>query len=397
MTPTRRARFTAQLLGARGTYQHSPPWPERLLHGLGAHPAFAEAVLGDLAEERARREWEEGTLAARWWYIREALRAVPHLLWNAVRHGGGRGRARVAAMVMAVAFVPAAALVARALREAPPARLVMDGQQGAATDDGIVLNTVHPVRLATRVLDAEGRPLPSSNVRYRWAGGAALAVTPNGVVTCLAAGDAKVRASIGDLTTTVPVQCRPVREIRATQGITFLLGDVGRDLRFVALDPDGQPVSRLAGEIRVEDSTIATLHGTLVRPVAPGHTGMSVHIGDGEAWTGVTVYEPVSSLVGLRADQRVVVAPVRLAPGETIRWPLPKGLFSVRYTPASRGQPSASLDVDGPLMCMPTLGATVHDANCLVRGPGATIRIAHPGGYASAIAGGLALEMWKNQ
>ena len=60
-----------------------------------------------------------------------------------------------------------------------------------------------------------------------------------------------------------------------------------------------------------------------VGPVAPGQTILQVRIGDDEAWAPVVVYEPVRTLEGLRDDQMVVVAPVRLARGDTIRWPLP--------------------------------------------------------------------------
>ncbi len=59
----------------------SPPRTiERLLSGLGAHPDFRNAVLGDLAEEFASRVETDGIRGATWWYRREAARAVPHLL-----------------------------------------------------------------------------------------------------------------------------------------------------------------------------------------------------------------------------------------------------------------------------------------------------------------------------
>jgi hypothetical protein len=373
--------------GARAT----SPWAERLLHELGAHPSFADAVLGDLAEERARREREESRVAAHWWYAREAFRSAPHLLWNAVRHGGPRGRARVAAVLLGVALVPTVALLALLLRDAPPAQLVVDRQRGGHASDGIVLNTRLPVQLTTRVLDAKGHVLPSTDVHYRWAGGIPLKVSPTGVVTCRHPGDATVHASIGTVETTVLLRCRPVKEVRAQREINFVVGDSGKDLRFYALAPDGRPVDRLAGELRVKDSTIATLKGARISPVAPGHTTVIVRIGDDEAWTGVTVYEPVRTLEWLRPDQRFVVAPVRLALGDTIRWWLPKGLFRLQYRRASGALPIPTFRVDGPVMCMPDFGPTVDDVDCLVRAAGATLRISHPGTVTGEIAGSLAL------
>ncbi|MGZ8377129.1 MAG: hypothetical protein ACXW05_20495 [Gemmatirosa sp.] len=77
----------------------SLPTVEALLRALGADPAFVEAVLGDLAEECAERAARDGVRAARWWYVREAVRSAPHLVRSWRRHAGRHQRARVAACV----------------------------------------------------------------------------------------------------------------------------------------------------------------------------------------------------------------------------------------------------------------------------------------------------------
>jgi hypothetical protein len=390
MTRYRHPRIDA-LRGGRSAARTDSPWTERILQTLGAHPTFTDALLGDLAEECARRVEQGSPVAARWWYFREAFRSAPHLVWNAVRHGGPRGRARVAAVLMAVALVPTAVLMALVLRDGPPARLVVDGQRGRDASDGIVLNTRHPVQLAMRAFDAKGRPLQATKVRYRWLAGTPLPVTSRGVVTCVRPGDATVRASAGTIATTVLVRCRPVKKVRAEMGVSFVVGDSGHDLAFMALAPDGWPVDLLAGELRVLDSAVATLTGSRIRPVAPGLTSVIVRIGDGESWTGVSVYERVRTFDGLRPDQRFVVASVRLAPGETVRWPLPKGRFWMQYGRASAVQPIPTFAVDGLIMCMPDFGPTVDDVGCLVRAPGASLRITHPGTVTTEIAGSLTL------
>jgi hypothetical protein len=375
----------------RSAGRASAPWGERLLHGLGAHPSFADAVLGDLTEEYARRAALEGSLGAHWWYVREALRSTPHLLWNAMRHGGPRGRARATVVLLGVALVPAATVMVILLHNGPPARLVMTGQHGASLADGIVLNTRRPVQLETRVLDAKGRALSSTDVRYRWAAGVPMKVSPTGAVTCKHPGDATVRASLGAVETSVLLRCRPVKEVHGLTVINFIVGDSGTDLRFLALAPDGRPVDLLAGEVHVLDSTIATLTGTRVRPVAPGRTTVIVRIGDAESWTEISVYEPVRTFDGLRSDQRLVVAPMRLARGDTIRWPLPMGLFTLQFNRTSASQPSPTIAVDGLIVCMPEFGPGIHESFCLVRAPGASVRISHPGTVAGAIAGSLAI------
>jgi hypothetical protein len=175
--------------------------------------------------------------------------------------------------------------------------------------------------------------------------------------------------------------------------ISLVAGDSGHDLAFAALAPDGRPVTLLAGELHVEDSTIATLTGIRIRPVAPGQTFVMVRIGDGVSRTGVSVFERVRTLSGLRPDQRLVVAPVRLARGDTIRWPLPKGRFWMQYDRASGAQPIPTFAVDGQIMCMPepALRPAVDNFACLVRGRGASLRITHPGTATGEIAGSVTL------
>jgi hypothetical protein len=392
MTPTRpRApRIAASLRERRNDFRPLAPWPERLLGALGAHPSFADALLGDLAEERARRVEQRGRLAAQWWYACEVLRSVPHLLWNAVRHGGRDGRIRVAMLLAALPVLPAL-VVALLLRDPPPASLAFEGQRGTDVPNGVVLNTRHPVQLKTRALDARGRELPPATVRYEWAAGIPVAVTPSGVVTCSEGGDAEVRASAGSIATTLLVRCRPVTEVQGDMVMSLIAGGAGQSLPFTARAPNGRLVELLAYEVRVADSNVAAAKGLYIRPVAPGTTVATVNVGDGKARVWVNVYEPVRTLEGLRPDQRLVSAPVHLAAGDTIRWPLPTGLFWLRFTPVSKSQPVPRITVGGQVSCMPAFGPT-DQARCVVRAPGAWVRIVHPARSRGEIAGNLSLE-----
>lgn len=364
------------------------PIAERMLQSLGAHPSFAEALLGDLAEERARRSKEVGSVSAEVWYLREALRAVPHLLLNALRHGGALGRARAMAVLMAAAAVPALATLAL-LRDPPPARLVVDGQDGG--EGGIVLNSRHPVQLAMRALDDKGRTLTRAQVEYQWVGGMEVPVTSTGVITCTGRGDAELRATSGHAQTTLLIRCRPVKALYTDAWLQLVAGESVQRLGLWAIGPDSGAVTLLAGDIHVGDTAVAALSGRGIRPRAPGHTVIITRIGDAETITGVSVYEPVPSFEGLRTDQRFVIAPVRVVRGETIRWPLPSGQFWLVYRRASEAEPVPSFAVQGPVMCMPDFGPGVDFVHCLVRGAGASIIITHPGTTPFAIAGRLAL------
>ena len=298
---------------------------ERILQNLGAHYTFADSVLGDLAEERARVATLHGAAAAQWWYVREALRSAPHLLWNAVQHGGPHGRARVAAMLLAVALVPAVVLATSLIRNGPPARLVIGTGRAAA---GLIVNSRRPMQVSTLVFDAAGHALHQTGVRYRWASGAPVEVTTTGVVTCTQPGDASIRASLGSVATTALIRCRPVRDVRAPTVLNLVVGDPSQDVPFEALGPDGRPVTLLAGAMSVRDSTIAALEGQRIRARAAGVTWVTTQIGDGEWDTSVHSYERASSPNAIRLGQHLAV-PVRLAGGEMHSWRLPAS--SARY------------------------------------------------------------------
>ena len=292
-------------------------WTERILQNLGAPSVFADSVLGDLVEERAQFATVHGATAAQWWYVREALRSAPYLLWNAVQYGGTRGRARAAAMLAAVALVPAVVLATYLLSDGPPARLVT----GDANAD-LIVNSRRPTHVSTLVFDAAGHALPSTGVRYQWASGAPVKVTPAGVVTCTQPGDASIRASLGAVATTALLRCRPVRDVHTPDVLNLVVGDPSQDVPFEAFGPDGRSVTLLAGAMSSGDSTVATIEGQQVRARAAGTTWVTTHLGDGESATRVHSYERASNPETIRPGQLLAV-PVRLASGEMHRWMLP--------------------------------------------------------------------------
>jgi hypothetical protein len=385
MTPRRAPHLTMA-----HRWRSELPMSERLLHALGANPTFAEAVLGDLAEERARRREAQGAFGAGAWYAREALRAIPHLLLNAIRHGGAQGRARAAIVLGVLALIPVTALLVL-LRGPAPAFLFVDGQHGGA--DGIVLNTTQPVQLAMRVLDAKGNVLPSNDVRFEWMSGTSVPVTSTGIVSCTMAGDALLRATVGKVETTMVLRCRPVKEFLTQLWVPLVAGGPPRYMQFSATGADGLPVELLAGDLSIGDTTVATLHGFRLTPVAPGHTWVTMRIGNGTTTTTVSVFESVSTLAERRDDQRFVIAPVKLARGKTIDWPLPEGKLWLLYESVGEDNPIPKLRVNGPALCAPELGPQVPFVRCIVRGRGATLHLAHPGKGAAKVDGHLALEL----
>jgi hypothetical protein len=383
---------------------------DRVLISLGCDPAFITDVFGDLREEYTQRSAHQGVLAARWWYAREILRSAPHVLWSAIRNGSPAARARVAAYTLAAIVTVSLITIAWLSRKGPPARLVT----AEGYSDGMVVNNVRPVQLSTRVLDAAGHRLERANVSYRRVSGVAIPVSTRGVVQCSQRGDAVVRASLGRLNKDFVIHCEPIRTLRNADWGNFVVGESARTLSVAAVGLDGDPVTRIAARLRVDDSTIATLDGDgRLRPLRPGETSIDVEIGDRVVSTGVTVFEPVRTFEGLRPDQRWVVAPIRLRQGESLRWPLPTGSFFLSFgadssqAPPARGfsglfgsvpiaQSPISMNVAGPIVCTRMSSSEPGDVDmyCLARAPGATVHITAAGGL-NDVVGSLGLERQK--
>ena len=64
---------------------HTPRLWEAVLEGFGAGRAYTQDLVGDLAEEFARRAEQDGERLARRWYRAQALRSLPHLLVDWLR------------------------------------------------------------------------------------------------------------------------------------------------------------------------------------------------------------------------------------------------------------------------------------------------------------------------
>ncbi|HMI45457.1 MAG TPA: hypothetical protein VK491_04765 [Gemmatimonadaceae bacterium] len=384
---------------------------ERALLALGGDPAFITDLLGDLSEEYTYRAAHDGVYAARLWYIREVVRSTPHLVWNAMRHGTPSARARLAAWILAVVATFSVLTFAWLTRNGPPASLLVGGGVGS---DGIVVNNLGPVQLSMRVLDARGHRLERTGVRYQRISGAPIQVSTRGVIKCTRPGDAIVRASLAPLHRDFVIHCEPVRTIRGAGWGNFVVGQSPGTLTVDAIGLDGQPVTRIAARLRVEDSTIATLDSSgRLRPLRSGQTWIDIEIGDRRAGDFVTVYEPVRTFEGLRPDQHWVVAPIRITRGASIRWPLPTGVFYLTFsadsseTPPMRGfvglgsgssptvQSPVNMSVAGLIICtpIPQPQPGVLGAWCLARAPGATVILTYSGpGGPNEIVGSLALE-----
>lgn len=327
---------------------------ERVLSALGVDPAVAEAVLGDLMEERARRSAIDGEAAARAWYMLEFIRSLPSLALDVLRQLSPEGRLRLAAWVTSGALAAAAGAYVMSLRAGPPAQLV---PSVSALAGGVVVNNQRgQVQLPLHVLDERGRSLPDTGVRFAWISGAPVSVSSDGALACPGTGDAVVRASLGPLTADVRVFCRPVSRVVGENEISIVVGGPAYDVAFLAEDATGKPVTTLTGALSVRDTSIVRLESQLgryrIHARTAGSTGLDIRIGDEHRGTRVTAYEPVATLEGLRSDHPPVAVPVRLATGEARWWRVRRGFYTIEVLRERDERVVADLSVVGA-NCLP--------------------------------------------
>lgn len=368
---------------------------ERLLGTLGLDPSLVDSVLGDLAEERAVRSARYGKVFAALWCVEQAVRSTPHLLLSAYRYGGPMARARLCAALGVVALAVAGAGAAFALRDGPPARIVA---ALANAEDGIVVNNLKAVQLPLRVLDKRGHQLKSESVRFALVGGAPIAVSAKGEITCGTSGDAIVRATLGNVSTEMKVLCRPVKDIQESSWVDLIAGEPPRELPFYAVGLHGEPVNQLRGAIHVADSSIATYDGSLIRARGVGRTQVMIKIGDQAMPMRVIVHDPVQSFESLRPDQFDVARSVRLAIGDTVHWTLPPGAFWLKYLPKRATETPPTIVLEGNVGCSTGDGvrtyrmpAEEYGKYCVARS-GASVLVAHGANGLPVVEGSLLLQ-----
>jgi hypothetical protein len=368
---------------------------ERLLHAVGVDPALVDGVLGDLAEERAERSARDGKILAALWCVEQAIRSTPHLLLSAYRFGGPAARARLCAALGAVGIAIGGLGVAFALRDGPPVRIVT---ALANSQDGIVVNNMTAVQLPMHVLDKRGHQLKSERVHFQLASGSSMSVSPNGEITCRAAGDALVRATSGAAATEMKVLCRPVTDIRESSWIDLITGDPPRELPFYAVGLHGEPVNELRGAIHVADSSVASFDGTMIHARRAGRTTVLIKIGDEAMPMRVIVHELVQSFESLRPGQLDVARPVRLSMGDTLHWGLPAGAFWLKYIPKRASETPPTIVLEGNVGCSTgdgvrtyTMPAEEYGKYCVAR-PGASVLIAHGANGLPVVEGSLLLQ-----
>ena len=217
----------------------------------------------------------------------------------------------------------------------------------AGVADTVIVNNIRPVRLPVQVLDAAGRLLPDSAVRYTWVSGEAMAISAFGIVVCSRRSDAVIRATLPHVSSLIAVRCRPVAAVRFPGALEVVIGDTAQAIPFTAYGPDNRPVDLIAARVWVRDSGVLALDGIRVRGRTWGTTLISITIGDHGATSGVRVYAPAATLDGLRTQRKLIAVPVSLARGDMRRWSLPAGGWILSMLPPQDEAVGLKLRVEG--------------------------------------------------
>lgn len=277
---------------------------------------------------------------------------------------------------LASALITLVASVACGSDGGPPTRIV------GGTADTVIVNHRRAVRIPVRVLDAKGRKLPDSAVRYQWVGGSKVLFSSNGVITCVHSNDANIRASLGSISATILVRCRPVKKIQIAGPIQFLLPDSAQEMQMSVIDLDGKEVNLLAGTSDIMDTTVATIDGVRVIPRSPGSTVAGVRFGNQSAGVGVHVYERASTLDGLRHGKQFIGIPLRMSGTQVQTWDLPPGTWMLTMLPEDAESTGLRMRIEGANCSEAQL--TRRRYVCLVKRD-ATVTVYHPSTSHSAL------------
>ena len=209
----------------------------------------------------------------------------------------------VAGLAAWALFFAACAAEAPPPREREPASIV-----DLPTDVDLPLET--SVRLAPRVLDRHGRPIPEARLRYESADPSIASVDAQGWVRGEGPGKTEVVLRTGNVEGRVPIRVRhQVHEVQIEPSEIQLLEDEASKLDYVLLNRSGEAFeAELEARWRSENVKIARVDaGGRLEALAPGVARIVVVVGEGEGEAHVEVLPRVAT-IELRASFSEIVA-----------------------------------------------------------------------------------------
>ena len=138
-----------------------------------------------------------------------------------------------------------------------------------------------------------------------------------GWVSCLRPGRTRVSLSAKGTVGSIVVECRSLRELHPQSDIDLELRDEPRALAAAGILESGEVVSLEPLAVAIHDSTIVSVNGNRVTPLAVGYTNLKIDYGGVVASTRISV------------RNTIVSGPLELKAGESRQWDLTPGRYDI--------------------------------------------------------------------
>jgi hypothetical protein len=204
-------------------------------------------------------------------------------------------------------------------------------------NDTLVVHASSASAVPITVMTASGRTVSGVHPKYEVTSGSVLRLVDSTGVQCTGRGDATLRVSAGGAASEATVRCRPIEYIHVARRERLIVGGDAVPLDISAVGTDGQPLTELAVQAVVRDTTVAVVRDGRIHPRQAGRTVIELALGC-RATIEVTV-APRAFATETMAPGETYTDTVSLAAGEHRFWKLAPGRYDV--TVVGAGSPTA--------------------------------------------------------
>ena len=177
--------------------------------------------------------------------------------------------------------------------------------------DTLVLYGDHFTPLPVKAIDARGVASPAVKATITRADASALAVSGSWV-SCLRPGGVRVSLSAKGVAGSIVVDCRAIRAFHPPPDIEMDVNDEPHELKAAVTLASGEVVRVEPVGLTIGDSTVVSIEGNHVTPLAVGYTSLKINYGGVVATTTARVRETTRQwTAGVEGRRVASVGPVR--------------------------------------------------------------------------------------
>ena len=229
------------------------------------------------------------------------------------RHQRLRAMSRLPCSVLVIALVACA--------DAGPQRLI------AGRSDTVIVNSRELVPVNLRLVDSAGVVRQAKGAVIRLVRGD-VELSKDGQVKCNRSSDADISATLGNLSTSVTLLCRPIVSIRVPRVLRLAVGSPPARLDVGAVGVDGESIHMIVGTASIGDTEVATLVEGEVRAKARGVTAVEIEAGGCAIQVPIEVVESNPESDDLLPHQQYAES-LSVSAGESRNWRVPPGRYEI--------------------------------------------------------------------